>query len=39
MSPVELCWLRHIVGSLRDREVVCSASDHQGRISNPVSGW
>ena len=27
-----------IVGSLRDREVACSASDRQGRISNPVSG-
>ena len=27
-----------IVGSLRDREVACSASDHQGSISNPVSG-
>ena len=26
-----------IVGSLRDREVACSASDRQGRISNPVS--
>ena len=28
-----------IVGSLRDREVACSASDRQGSIiSNPVSG-
>ena len=27
-----------IVGSLRDREVACSASDRQARISNPVSG-
>ena len=27
-----------IVGSLPDREVACSASDRQGRISNPVSG-
>ena len=27
-----------IVGSLRDREVACSASDRQGQISNPVSG-
>ena len=27
-----------IVGNLRDREVVCSASDRQGSISNPVSG-
>ena len=26
-----------IVGSLRDREVTCSASDHQGSNSNPVS--
>ena len=27
-----------IVGSLRDREVACSASDRQGSNSNPVSG-
>ena len=27
-----------IVGSLRDREVACSASDRRARISNPVSG-
>ena len=27
-----------IVGSLRDREVACSASDARARISNPVSG-
>ena len=27
-----------IVGSLRDREVACSASDRQARISNSVSG-
>ena len=27
-----------IVESLRDREVACSASDRQCRISNPVSG-
>ena len=27
-----------IVGSLRDREVACSASDRQGANSNPVSG-
>ena len=27
-----------IAGSLRDREVVCSASDRHGRILNPVSG-
>ena len=27
-----------IVGSLHDREFACSASDRQGRISNPVSG-
>ena len=27
-----------IVGSLRDREVACSASDRQGSISNHVSG-
>ena len=27
-----------IVGSLRDREVACSALDRQARISNPVSG-
>ena len=26
-----------IVGSLRDREVACSASDRRARISNPVS--
>ena len=26
------------VGSLRDREVACSASDCRARISNPVSG-
>ena len=25
-------------GSLRDREVACSASDRQARISEPVSG-
>ena len=28
----------NIVGSLRDRELVCSAVDQQGSISNPVSG-
>ena len=27
-----------IVGSLRDREVACAASDARARISNPVSG-
>ena len=27
-----------IVGSLRDQEVACPASDRQGSISNPVSG-
>ena len=27
-----------IVGSLRDREVACSASNARARISNPVSG-
>ena len=27
-----------IVGSLRDREVACSASDRKARISNPVAG-
>ena len=27
-----------IVGSLRDREVACSASDRQGSNLNPVSG-
>ena len=27
-----------IVGSLRDRELVCSAIDQQASISNPVSG-
>ena len=27
-----------IVGSLRDREVACSASTARARISNPVSG-
>ena len=27
-----------IVGSLRDREVACSAIDRQGSNSNPVSG-
>ena len=27
-----------IVGSLRDREVACSASENRARISNPVSG-
>ena len=27
-----------IVGSLRDREVACLASNRQGSISNPVSG-
>ena len=28
----------NIVGSLRDRKLVCSAEDQQGSISNPVSG-
>ena len=28
-----------IVGSLRDREVACSASDARARILKPVSGW
>ena len=32
------CLIVNIVGSLRDRELVCSAVDQQGSISNPLSG-
>ena len=32
------CSIVNIVGSLRDRELVCSAVDQQGSTSNLVSG-
>ena len=38
VSSLLNCKILNIVSSLRDRELVCSAVDQQGSISNPVSG-